>query len=728
MVLADDRRTEKLQEKLFLDKLKAQQEIDRALLKETAAVHAQQRTLELKSADQRNRVRMQAIEAASAKELALAKETARAKTEIEVAQAKEATRRETQLALLAAKERAQAERQASGGGSGDTTRYGRRVGYWAMRNFSPVTPVLSYAGRLAQDVARGAGVNFDIGSMTGTRFSNERTAADISNSAFMPGDPRNGTRVATADLMSDALKAGNGAAYSQGEALAGLQSFVGISGDLATGRSVLKDMAELSRATGSNLNDMMSAAGNAANALGDMKDKGAALNAIMMAVAGQGKLGSVEVRDMAVQMAKLAASGPKFTGDVKQNIIMMGVLAQEARQRGGAASAQQSATSVMSFVNTFNKNARVKSFAAEGIEVFDKKTGLIRDPQTLITEALRRTGGDQIRMGKMFMDAQARRAVSGFENLFHASGGGETGIKAVEAEFDRLKKAAISEEEKRESLARAMETAEAKAQLFQNQIQEVVGAMADKLVPTLTELAPKAFQLVETFGKIVEWAAGNPLQAIPALLGAAIAKSAVEQAVRGGIETMFSKLGSMGGLAFTAAAITVTATEGLVKFEREREEGAKGRVTSMVEGLEKSRQKVQTAEGELGEATAAGDSARAEKAKKRVEEAKDELNRALNFTSEQVIGTAKKGPNAVDGTVANTIKNVVGRITDPGGMAMQDEMIRRMGELAAVLGKAQETLSGKGTISVHVENMPGPGSPAAPGIDNSNRSSVQPAP
>lgn len=719
MVTADDRRHTKLQEKLLLDKLKVSRDIAKAEMAETKAIHENERRMLAQSVAQRSRVRMQAIESESKKELAIATETAKAKAAIEITQAKEVARREREIAVAESKAKVRdAESQEKGPG-----RFARRTGYSAMRNIFPVVPMLSYAGRMAQDVASGAGVDFGMGSNMSNHFSASKVATDISNSGYLAGDARNGQRVASGDLMKDALKAGNAGAYSQGEALAGLQNFTGISGDLATGREVLRDMAELSRATGSNLSDVMDAAGNAANALGDMKDKGTALNAIMAAVAGQGKLGAVELRDAAVGMARLAAAAPKFAGNVKDNIILMGAFAQEARLRGGASSARESFTSVGSMTNTFSKNARVKAFAAEGINVLDKKSGLIRNPQELLMEALQKTGGGQVRMGKLFADAQARRSVSGFENIFHQTGGGEAGLKAVTAEFDRLKKAAISEEEKRESLARAMAEDTAKAQLFQNQIQEVVGAMADKLIPTLTALAPKAIQLTEAFTKIVSWAAGNPLEAIPVLLAAGIAKAGIENVVRSGVEKLFANVGLAGGLAITAALITVSAAEGLVQFMKERKEGASDRVGGLLGGLSKSEEKVRAAQGELGQAEAAGDQGKIEAAKKHVDTAKEELTRSLDLVQGQVDQTKKGGPAPSPLDVGGQVIHLANSVHDPGGTALNDEMLARMTDLTGALEKAHQILSGGGVIKVSVQDMPiqprqGPG----PGIDPSTRS------
>ena len=55
----------------------------------------------------------------------------------------------------------------------------------------------------------------------------------------------------------------------------------------------------------------------------------------------QGKLGAVEVKDMAVQMAKLASRATEFGGKSDDTIAALGAIAQEARAKGGAANASR---------------------------------------------------------------------------------------------------------------------------------------------------------------------------------------------------------------------------------------------------------------------------------------------------------------------------------------------------------------------------------------------------
>lgn len=539
----------------------------------------QRRKLEFASVDAVLQKRVDAAKKAHKIEVEEAKASAEARTNIETAQAKEGTRLVRDITML--RQRAMYGGGGFGGNGAGGGRRGERdfayrMGYWASRNFSPVTPMLSYAGRVGGDILRGAGVSFDISQMVGNRVESSKLAADISNAGYLKGDVRNGQRVSNQDLLRDAMNAGNKSAYSQQEALQGLQSFTALSGDLQTGRDILEKMAFYARATGSGLKDMMESAGNVDNILGNIPNKGEVISKIMAGIAGQGKLGAVEVRDMSTQMAKLAAAAPQYAGNVADNVLMMGALAQEARQRGGAASATQAATSVMSFTNTFSKSKRIDAF--EGMVFHGKnpgdasmkawreslfKDGKFRGPEEIIMSILEGTHGDTKKIGKIVSDSGARRITRGFETIYKEASGGKgttdaaahhAGMMAVAAEFDRLRKAAIDDEEAQESHRRAMEEESAKIQLFQNKLQEVTATMADRVLPAFEKLAPHVLDVAQGFASVVAWLADNPFAIIPAMLGAAITKSLTEQAIRIGVENVFRDLMGKAGPGFGGGA------------------------------------------------------------------------------------------------------------------------------------------------------------------------------
>lgn len=368
---------------------------------------------------------------------------------------------------------------------------GVRTGFGAARQAA------GFAAGIARDVAAGAGVDFSLSSMVAKNVDLETRATDLSNAGFMPGaEGANGRRVSPRELMKQARDLGNRTGFSSSSVIEGLQGFVGKTGDLETGRAVLEDLAKLSRATGTNFEDMVNAAGDVSTTLGDIPNKGEAVAGVMRSIAGQGKLGAVEIKDLAVQMAKIAAAAGQFEGDPKENVALLGAFAQESRQRGGSASATQAATSVGAMLSTFKTPARVAAFKANGIDV-TTSSGMVRNPKELVIEALRAQGMDPVKFKSMFANVAGARAVEGFATIYRQAGGGQAGEDAVRAEFARLEQAAMGAGEILESFNASLRTTEAQANIFNNKMQETAGEMQSALLPALIALSPAIIEVTK---------------------------------------------------------------------------------------------------------------------------------------------------------------------------------------------------------------------------------------
>jgi hypothetical protein len=387
---------------------------------------------------------------------------------------------------------------------------------------------VSGAARLGGDLIQGLGVNTDISSMFAQQKSLESLATNVSAFGYMPNDPRNSTRVDSQELVHEARAIGVRTGIDPTQALEGLEKFVGKTGDLKTGRDALEDLARLSKASGANLNQMVSAAGDVSNVLGDIPDKGKVIYDVMKQVAGEGKTGAVLIKDLATQMAKVASAAQMFEGDRSKNIGVLGAIAQEARGRGGAASANQAATAVQGFTNVFGKHARVEAFKGFGVELRGK-TGQLREADDIIVDTLNAAmrGGTKMSGGKhshavkidggvkeyannwrqMFADVSSQRAVAGFSatylDAYNASkantqqGRMEEATAAVRAEFERLTSSAMSEKEVQDSFAKAMATSESQVTVFNNQISDTAANLEKALLPALLELAPDLVLLAQ---------------------------------------------------------------------------------------------------------------------------------------------------------------------------------------------------------------------------------------
>lgn len=439
--------------------------------------------------------------------------------------------------------------------------FARRTSHRASRFLMPEAPIGSMVMRGLSGVAQGAGIDWSVQGMVGRNVAIEKLATDISNSGYQAGAPgANGERQDPRAMITQARAIGGQLGMDAMDVLEGIDRFKNITGDLATGRALIGDLAKLSAATGTNLDDMAAAAANVSNGLGDIPDKARILDEVMRTIAGQGKLGAVEISDMATQMARVAASASAFSGDRADIIGKMGALTQEARATGGAPSAAEAARSVVGFANTMKKSARIDAFKKEGIDVFtDKSQTKLKDPIELIKESLKATGGDMQAMNKLFMDVIGGRAVAGFTNRYVNAGGGDAGLKAVDDRVGELLKAQVSKKEVDESAARAAATTAAKAKRFQNELDRVTENVMAKLVPALERAAPKIIEFAEVLGNAASWAVDNTGPAIALAVSAAIARAGIESFLRSGIERMLLGATNAAGVGSRAATLGTVA-------------------------------------------------------------------------------------------------------------------------------------------------------------------------
>jgi len=453
--------------------------------------------------------------------------------------------------------------------------FARRTSHRATRFLMPEAPLGSMAMRGLGSVARGAGIDFSVQGAVSRVVGLQQSAIDLSNSGYQAGaEGANGKRVDPNALIAQARSVGGQFGIDSNEVLAGLAQYQKIAGDLETGRQTLFQMAQLSKATGTSLEDMAAATANVSNGLGDIPDKASAIDEVMRTIAGQGKLGAVEISDMAVQMARVAAAASAFSGDRATNIQKMGALAQIARAEGGAPSAAEATRSLGGFANTMKKGARISAFRKEGIDVFSDKTHTkIKDPIELIKESLMQTGGDLEKMNKLFMDIVGARTVTGLQKTFVGAGGGQAGLAKVDEQIARMMKAQLSKEEVKTSAGAASETTAAKAARFQNEWDRVTEEVMASLVPALEQAGPALLDFAKVVGSVSTWAVKNPATAIGAAIGVSIARAGIESTLRAGIERMIlganssraegvgklvsggGALGLVGGLAVTTLMV-----------------------------------------------------------------------------------------------------------------------------------------------------------------------------
>lgn len=438
---------------------------------------------------------------------------------------------------------------------------------------------------VAADIARGAGVSFDVGAGVKKRVDLEASATNLANSGYVEGGK--GMQAVRQDpraIMADIQRTGEAYAISQDTIVKGLDAFVGKTGELQTGREMLDAFAKTAKATGADIEDVAAAAGAISNKLGDVPNKAEMINKVMLAIAGQGKVGAVEIKDMATQMEKLTSQATKFQtnadlkgvvgSDTGANIAMLGVLAQAARQteKGTAAQATQSA---MAFVRDLTGATSTKRIGAKAIFTDDKKTQL-RDPQEIIKDLISKTKGDLTKLTHLMPNSNSRAVVNSFMDPYMKASNATKGTAkekdaagraAVDAKFSELKQATLSPQARDAAVGEAMNTTASKAELFQQKLDRLVGDMADQVIPSMLKLAPAALSATEGLTKVVTWAAGNPFGALGAVIGLSLGKALADQAsvsMAGALTKAFAGNLSLSGAAIGTVAI---ASVGMMAIE-----------------------------------------------------------------------------------------------------------------------------------------------------------------
>lgn len=397
----------------------------------------------------------------------------------------------------------------------------------------------------SRGMLEGAGVDTSIGSVYGRSVELERRATDLSNSGYNQNDPRNSVRRDPAELSKLIKESADSNAYGRVETAAGLQAFVAKTGDLQTGLDIMKELGKVAKATGTDMNDMLDAAGDVSNGLGEnfAGNRGQTIINTMKGFAGQGKVGAVEIKDLATQMSKLSAASGAFEGKPEEIMATMGGLAQMSRKLGGSATATQAATSVLSMVNTLKTPARMNQFKEFGVDILNEKTGMLRNPEEIILDSIEKAGTDPANLKKMWANTGGARAVEGFATTYRRArgtvldkGGSDdeanaAGRAAVKEAFTSFRKAALNDEEINASFTARMGNTDSRAQLQNNRMEDVAQRIGDKLLPALEKLAPLIERVVDAFGGMVAWAAENPMMAVVAALVASVGKAAITAAV-----------------------------------------------------------------------------------------------------------------------------------------------------------------------------------------------------
>jgi hypothetical protein len=322
--------------------------------------------------------------------------------------------------------------------------------------------------------------------------------------------------------------------------LQGIEKYVSHTGDLQTILANMEDMAKMAKANGSSFNDMAIAASELANEMGDIPNKGKAVFDTMRALAGQGQVTAIEIRDQAKSAAMIAAQANFYKIDprhketlenagvkdeVGQRIAVLGGLAQMARGKGGRVTARMAMQSSMAFMRDLANPTEIKRFEGHGLDVYtDKSKSMLRDPVQMLMEAFKKAQSDghdgglnRNVLNNIFTNQQSRAVTNAFAQTYneeYKKAAAEGVIdstkrhqramdKTVES-FEKLLGTTQSVNQINESFSKALNTTESQAKIMNNEIGKATDELAKAFLPALKAMTPAIVFAIGAISKFAE--------------------------------------------------------------------------------------------------------------------------------------------------------------------------------------------------------------------------------
>jgi hypothetical protein len=467
-----------------------------------------------------------AEKAAAAQERAIDK-AARAKVRIESQAAREVERiqerahRNAQRVIAreeADKNRAaaqwvkQREREVSADRSSRQRVATAMIGAGAQGVVAGTKRVAGVAAGLAGTAAQ-LGGGFSIADSIGDEKKLRAQAATLSASTILSragqkGEEASGRAYTTNELITTAKAVGVEQGIEPSKVLSAIDTIKSLTGNVEKAVQVVPYVAKLATATGGDVSEMSGLAANilASNqniSQGDLEQQ-------LRVFTRQGVVGGVEVADFAKYGSRLTAGASLFGGDKAENQATMGAFAQISRQYGGASSAAEAAMASQRFATDVAGHS--DSLKKQGIDVSDGKGGL-RDAKSIIMDMIAKTGGDVTKLKDMGLGDRGVKVLTGASAIYKDAGGGQKGMAALQAEFDKYTKG-VSKDEVEAANKRVMGDSGVQLDIAMMKLRATVG---EALLPAFLDLVPTITQATPAFVAVLRDAVPPFINLIKAL-------------------------------------------------------------------------------------------------------------------------------------------------------------------------------------------------------------------
>lgn len=411
------------------------------------------------------------------------------------------------------------------------------------------------------EAARGAGLDPTIAGLVNKVVTTEAAAtrATLSGFAAMNAARKQQGKSAVSPTKSDVdstlaavQSAGDATSTSYSSMAQGLEAFVSKASDLEGGKAMLQSIGKIAKATGVDFVELAGAAGDISATMGDVPDKAKKLEAALRLVATQGAQGTVEIKDLATYMPRLAAPAATLSGDYNTNLGELGTIAQMSKFAGRSTAAEQT-NSAAQLVNDLTNKQSLKRMKGAGIDVFDGQ-GRVRSMREIIQDTYAKTGGDVGKISSLFINKNSAAAVKGFMGAYRGDDGGPGGAAGIDAVFKKFS-ASMSANDVDAAAAVMQGSKESRVQDANNRMQAMMGDALIKVVPALEKLAPAAGKVADALIKMVDFGAENPGLAISGAIVASITKASIGSAITSALMGPTGIGGASAGAAGSVAAL-----------------------------------------------------------------------------------------------------------------------------------------------------------------------------
>lgn len=413
--------------------------------------------------------------------------------------------------------------------------FARRTSYQSLRNMGQLGRI---GVRAAGGIARGMGIDTSLqgGMRRGVEINS--AAVGIANQERIATGQSRGA----AYYEQSARQIAGGLSIDPSKVMAGMRAFTGMTGEFGASNKMIGGLARISAASGADLGQMGSAAGAVYNQTHDIQST----LAVVRSLAVQSAKGSIEMKDYATKIGKLAAPAANFAGGTSKNIEILSAMAQHAAPYAGGPA--QAATAVRAFATTFGKKSSLAAFKKSGIDVFtDKSQTQMRGPLELLHDVLLKTGGSLPKMAQLFPNARALMPLmQPLAATFNKAGGGEAGAQAAIDDITKVMKGQLDKGTEAKNVAAYRQSQAAKAQEFQNNLDKVVSVMAKDLMPAMEQLEPTIIKSIKAFGTLVTFLSDHVGLAIVGAIVGSVGKAALGAALRSSIDRAMSGFGGGG--------------------------------------------------------------------------------------------------------------------------------------------------------------------------------------